>query len=286
VAELFARYDRDPEEGLLDVPRLFADGSVLPSGGLLERLGRAGGWNSVPVMAGTNRDEQKLFMFASPIHVRRWLGVIPRVREPDLYLATAEAVSLLWKANGADAPAAAMRRVQPNVFVYRFDWDEEPRVLGFDVGRFVGAAHGFEIPFVFGHFVLGSATNRLFTGENRAGRETLSAWTTSYWAQFAYAGSPGRGRRGELPEWTAWDPASGAHKYAILDTPAGGGVRMGSDPVSEEEVFAAALSDARLRTPRERCFVLHELVPRAARFSFEDYAAACPDHPFDAFPWR
>jgi carboxylesterase type B len=44
----------------------------------------------------------------------------------------------------------------PPVFVYRFDWDEEPNLFFLaDLGRLVGAAHGFEIPFVFGHWDLG-----------------------------------------------------------------------------------------------------------------------------------
>jgi para-nitrobenzyl esterase len=209
------------------------------------------------------------------------------VRDPDLYLATADAMSALWKAGGADGPAAALRRHEARVFVYRFDWDEEPSVLGLDLGRFLGAAHGFEIPFVFGHFDLGRAGNVIWTEANREAREALSARMLSYWAEFARTGDPAEGRRGELPRWTTWDNRPGAHKYALLDTDAGGGVRMGSEAVTVAEVLGRVEEDPRLAAPRARCWVYHELAQWSRGFSREDYdaLAACRDFAFDAFPW-
>jgi carboxylesterase type B len=101
--QLFAAYERDVDEGLLDMPRVFADVVVLPTGDPLAQLARPDGWNRVPVIAGTNRDENKLFQFMNPVYVKRWFGVVPQVRNPDLYLATADAQSAMWKATGADA---------------------------------------------------------------------------------------------------------------------------------------------------------------------------------------
>jgi len=286
-AELFASYQREAQEGLLDVPQLFADGAVLPAVDPLAQLASAGGWNRVPVMLGTNAHENALFLFPNPLYVRRWLGVVPRVVDEDLYLGTVAAMSRMWKATGADGPAAALRQTEARIFVYRFDWDEEPSVLGLDLGRFLGAAHGFEIPFVFGHFDLGRAGNVVWSEANRAGREALAARMMSYWAQFAYEGDPGQGRRGDLPRWTAWDGSPGAHNYAILDTDAGGGVRMGSEPVSVESALASVGADPRLDTPRERCWVYRELAAWSRGFSRERYdsLAGCAEFPFDAFPW-
>ena len=158
--QLIAGYEREFAEGMFEMPQVFADGVVLPAGDPLSLLARPDGWNRVPVMAGTNLDEHKVFMFMSPLYVRRWLGVMPQVREPDFFEAMAEKRSALWKATGADGPAAAIWKTQPNVFVYRFDWDEEPSLLGIDAARYVGAAHGFEIPFVFGHWDLGGDGKR------------------------------------------------------------------------------------------------------------------------------
>ena len=274
-AELFAPYRSEAQEGLLDVPQVFADGEVLPSGDPLAHFASPKGWNRMPVVLGTNKDENKLFVFANPLYVRRWLGVVPRVREPELYLGTTEAMAAMWKATGADGPAAAMRSNEPRVFVYRFDWDEEPSVLGLDLGRFLGAAHGFEIPFVFGHFDLGRQGNVVWNEANRSGREALAARMMSYWAQFARTGDPGQGRAGDLPAWTAWDGRAGVHNYAILDTDAGGGVRMGSEPVTVESRAGLArqrhaargAARALLGPPRARQLVarLHPQGLRGAR---------------------
>ena len=72
--------------------------------------------------------------------------MIPRLRDAATYQLDAEYLARLWKATGADEPAAALSASQREpVFVYRFDWDEEPTILGTDLPQMLGAAHGFEI---------------------------------------------------------------------------------------------------------------------------------------------
>jgi para-nitrobenzyl esterase len=289
-AQLFAAYRVEATEGQPDVPQVFADGFVLPEGDAQALFARPDGWNRVPVIAGTNRDEHTLFMINDPRYVKRWLGVLPRVRDPDLYLATSSALGALWKATGADGPASAMWRSQPDVYVYRFDWDDEPELLGLDLATFLGAAHAFEIPFVFGHWDLGRRGSLVFDADNQADRETLSEQMRSYWAGFAWTGRPGRGRRGDLPAWTNWDDGALARKYMIFDTPAGGGVRMGSEPVTVEAVLASVEEDRLLTTQRERCFVYHALARWGRGFGPEQYPTAgrtgCAEFPFEAFPWE
>jgi para-nitrobenzyl esterase len=196
-----------------------------------------------------------------------------------------------WKARAVDEPAARMRKVQgPSVYAYRWDWDEEPWLpFLYDGGAMIGASHGLEVPFVFGHWDLGPETSKLFNWLNRAGREALSAQMMSYWANFAYTGSPGRGRSGELPEWQAWDDRSiDAPKYAVLDTPEGGGVRMGSKTWTLERVVAETLADPRLGDARDRCAVLRSLalwdyLPRGAYASVG--SGLCSPYALDAYPW-
>ena len=285
--EIIGAYLAGEDELLLDMPRVFGDGAVLPAGDPLARFARADGWNRVPVIMGTNRDENMLFLFAQPLYVRQWFGFVPRVRDPDLYLATAEAMSATWKATGADDPAAAMTQVSPDVFVYRFDWDEWPDLLGFEASRYLGAAHGFEIPFVFGHWDLGQRGRVLFRASNRASREGLSDAMRSYWAQFAATGRPGTGLDGTLPEWSAWDGSPGGHKYVILDSPEGGGVRMGSEPATVAGVVASVAKDPRLATAKERCWVYRELAARSRGFDRADYEKLdCGEFPYDEFPWE
>ena len=81
----------------------------------------------------------------------------------------------------------------------------------------------------------------------------------AYWAEFAYNRDPGNGRKGELPRWTAWNPSPGADKFAILDTPAGGGPRMSTEFVTAAQVMAELKTDPLLRNAGLRCDVLAEV---------------------------
>jgi para-nitrobenzyl esterase len=267
--ELLALYDAGVE-GLIDVPQMFPDGAVLPTEDSLDSFARPGGHAGVPVMVGTNRDEDKLFLFADPENVGRILWLVPRLRDPDRYDALAEHMATVWKAAGADEPAAALQRGgAPGVYVYRFDWDEAPSVLGADLSRMIGAAHVVEIPFVFGHFDLGKEANAMFTEENEPARRELSAQMMSYWAEFARTGNPGRGGRGDLPEWKP------GPSYLLLDTAAGGGLRMSDETLTEETAFARIAADPRLRNDEERCRVARAALGHAHRLGEGDLPPAC-----------
>jgi para-nitrobenzyl esterase len=286
-AAIMAAYTPYPGNGMISMPMLFRDGTVMPTGDLQSLLARPDGHTQVPTMLGTNRDENKLFMFSDPQWVARYLWIVPRLRDEHLYTVSAEYLAMMWKATGADAPAAALRTTQPQVFVYRFDWDEEPTLLGADLGVMLGAAHGFEIPFVFGHFDLGRQGNVIFTEDNRPGREALAKKMMAYWAQFARTGSPGRGGDGSLTEWAAWDPSPTGTKYLILDTDVGGGARMSRESVTRDGVLATLDADARLEAPQDKCAVLHSLAKYSPGFSQQDYAARpeCAAYPFAQYPW-
>jgi para-nitrobenzyl esterase len=288
-AQLLAGYP-EADEGMLVFPSVIRDGVVIPDEDPLALLAR-GAYHRVPTILGTNRDEDKLFMAFDPEYSRWRFGIFPQAHDPDLYSAQARASANAWKALAVDEPARLMRAVQgPTVYGYRWDWDEEPSLpLLFDGRRMIGAAHGLEIPFVFGHWDLGPESGRLFGRGNREGREALSAQMMSYWAQFAASGSPGRGRRGDLPEWSAWDASSPeAPKYALLDTPAGGGVRMASETWTLDRVVAEVLADPRLTDARKRCQVLRTLA-LWDYLEIDDYAkvgdGACSAYAFDAYPW-
>jgi para-nitrobenzyl esterase len=270
--------------GMIDMPRVFSDGAALPAGDFRAALERPEAWNHVPVLVGTNRDENKLFMFADPRRVRLILWFLPRVIDEPRYEASSEYLARSWKVAGADGPAVAMTASEPRVFVYRFDWREEPTLLGADLSTILGAAHGFEIPFVFGHFDLGREGSRIFTRANEPGRQALSHAMMSYWAEFARTGAPGRGRGGDLPAWEPW--ADG--RSMVFDTPAGGGVRMTAGIETREHVIADVDADARLPTQRDRCRVFREVADFGRMLTRADYPHAgregCAEFPYDAYP--
>jgi para-nitrobenzyl esterase len=256
-ADFLRAYQNQPTDWSYSFPNSFADGRVIRAGDILELLSNPATYNDVPAIFGTNRDELKLFFMGDPEVVRAdWIGV-PRLRiDADAYQARAQYGSQIWKLNGADLPAARMRGAQgPSVYVYRFDWDEEPSVLGSDLGVLLGAAHGFEIPFAFGHFPPGA--RRIFGDPEQASIRELSTAMMSYWAEFAYSGAPGQGRDGSLPAWTAWESAEGAPRSIVFDTAAGGGVRMSSETLSWESVIAGIRSDTRL-DDAARCSLMQD----------------------------
>ena len=115
------------------------------------------------------------------------------------------------------------------VYGYRWDWDEEPTKGGADLSGMIGAAHGLEIPFVFGHFQMGPL-NILFTEENRAGREELSRAMMSYWANFAKTGDP---NCAAIPRWEPYGLPR--RQTMVFDVPS----RLADDPRdAERRLFA------------------------------------------------
>jgi para-nitrobenzyl esterase len=275
--------------GMIDMPRTFGEGTVLPVGDPLARFASADGYAHVPFIAGTNKDENKLFMINDPTLIKRRFWIFLRFVDEPAYLETATYMARMWKAVGADEPVSRMRSVQgASVYVYRFDWDEEPTILGADLAKMLGAAHAIEIPFVFGHFDLGPRLEMIFTAQNAPGRQVLSRAMMSYWAEFARSGAPGRGRRNDLPEWTAWDSTRPeAAKTMVLDTPAGGGIRMAVLEETREGVLAAVEKDPQLATAKDRCRILRSLAEWSRGFKKEQYeqVAACSPYPYDRFPW-
>jgi para-nitrobenzyl esterase len=112
----------------------------------------------------------------------------------------------------------------------------------------------------------------------------------SYWAEFAYTGNPGRGRDGKEPRWAPWDDSKpGAAKYLILDSEEGGGLRMSSETVTQEEVIERVANDPRFESWRERCEVYQGFVAWSEGMDEERYQSvgegACRPYPLDAYPW-
>jgi para-nitrobenzyl esterase len=284
AGDVLLAYHRESHEGLIDVPQLFRDGLVLPAGDPLAAL-RRGAYNEIPTIFGTNKDENKLFMALNPEFTWRLLGLVPVVRDPVRYEATARHLSRHWKARGADEPAGLMRTAQgPSVWVYRFDWDEEPKVLTVDVAALLGAAHGLEIPFVFGHWDLGSQTSLLFSAADEPGRLALSATMMRAWATFARTGDPNGRGPGMVARWEPF--ALGAGGSLVFDTEAGGGVRMEPGTITTADALGAIERDPTLPNAEAKCDVYRQLVRWAREPSRDEYptlvGGACAQFPLPA----
>jgi len=289
VNKLLTAYDRDEDEALISVPNVIGDGYVIPTEPALTMFARADGYHHVPLMLGTNRDENKTFLLFNRKHAKRFTPLYMRLRDPDRYNALAQGMSLAWKVSGADAIAGAMQQSGGEAYVYRFDWDEQPSLFGADLSMMVGAGHGIEIPFVFGHFDLGGTANWIFNNDNAPGRAQLSEDMMSYWTTFARTGTPGRGRAGQHPTWETFKHNSSAPTFMVFDTATGGGVHTEQGEVDFDQVIASIDADPRLRDQRERCAVFREMIRFVQMIPSERYATigkqGCKDFPFDVDPW-
>lgn len=274
AAQLLRLYDGRGGSGMLMMPAVFRDGFVLPEDPFGEVLAD-GRYNQVPTILGTNRDEMKLFMSFDPKWVRTVFRIPLWPRDLQSYDRAAYYGSTVIKAIGVDEPAEIMRKVQgPSVWTYRFDWDELPSFLWWDLPTLLGAAHGLEVPFVFGRFELGRIGRFLFDSQSEPGRVELSTAMMSYWAQLAWHGDPGRGRDGSLPLWKPWD-TDGATSL-VLDTDDGGGIRMIDERVSVEGLVQQALEDPRIADDAARCEILRGLAARAPELAMERVDALPP----------
>ena len=94
----------------------------------------------------------------------------------------------------------------------------------------------------------------------------LAAAMTSYWTEFARSGDPGRGREAALPAWTAWNESGPeAPRLLVLDTEAGGGIRMSAEETSLRRIVDEIGGDPRFASRGERCAYLAELAARNER---------------------
>ena len=255
------------------MPLTIRGGTVVAEGEMLDSFER-GDYHHVPTVLGTNRDESNLFMMWNPEYTYKLFGVLPRIRDVEIYKRDSEYAGKAWKADGADQIAIAMAEHQPgSVYGYRFHWDDEPRMYGTDFSTLIGAAHGIEIPFVLGTAALGPLMDILGGDATRAQRQPLIDAMGSYWSQFAASGAPGRGSDPSLslPEWKPWDSSSETSpRFILLDSENDGGLRMSADYVTAQRISDQILADARFNSVEDRCDALAYLVETFPRYTESD----------------
>jgi len=245
----------------IEVPIMIADGVSLPVDGLRGALAREGGFNAVPVITGTNRDEMKLFNLLNDQLTRQWFGLIYRAKDPDFYNVLSEYQGRMWRIGAVDETANRLRSAgHEAVYGYRFDWDEAGRALTMDFAELLGAAHAMEIPFVFSRFELfGDLDRVIFNDDNAEGREALSRAMGGYWSRFAAEGAPGDGGNPALPDWPVWGDQARLMRF---DSPADGGpAELISGADSLERLIADLRRDDRL-SDDQRCAIAATLGDR------------------------
>ena len=242
-----------------DLARIIGDDIVVPKEGILGSLSDTNKHANVPIIFGINKDENKLFNFFDEKYVSNFFNIYFRVRDAFYYDLISDYQSLAWRSNGLDTPADLVKNSgQENVYAYRFDWDEEPKVLGMDFSLLLGAAHAFEIPFIMGDFDFGDQTSFLYDKKKTQERDRLSLSMMSYWAEFARSGNPSTSNNSNLPKWTSWKSGGlDSFRIMILDTLSSGGPKMDKSYVPISNLVSIFNEDIRSNEVDDKCEFLN-----------------------------
>lgn len=203
------------------------DGAVLPADPIAAIA--AGHYQRVPVLAGNTGEEGKLFApFLTLLGGPPGFKIDDATRfnmmeafDPDAPTALTEGDILDaaytpsntpltgWTARAAQLSAAFMapsrdnvlntlKARQPEVWYYQFDWAQQPAPWN----TVYGAAHAFDLPFLFGNFGPSLFANTIGGNANRAGRLALSAHMMAALGAFAHQGDPNHAGLGV--NWQPW----------------------------------------------------------------------------------
>ena len=178
----------------------------------------AGNYVKGPVLASHTRDEGKLFpsflplvggtgnarivtdaaLFANHFNYKpdapaqttleQWIApsYLPVNAATTGFTARAETLNKIFFLASRDNILNALKARQPEVWYYRFDWDEEPAPWN-DI---YGAAHAIDLPFVFGNFGPSLFANIMNSTANQPGRLALSDAMMKSIGAFAQKGDP------------------------------------------------------------------------------------------------
>ena len=196
----FFKYYSD-RESYEEIPLLTSDGIVIPKIGLKNALYSKDLVNKVPTIAGSNRDEVKLWLATAEYFVELDFSPVGSLLNiPNVKLKNRDAFeafnyyrSSAWKIRGVDTPIEGLYKSgNENLYVYRFDWDDHRKYLVADFKKLIGAAHATEIPLLAGNtklvggyplsdLIYPLGRSKLFTTKNMM----------KFWTNFAKNGVPG-----------------------------------------------------------------------------------------------
>ena len=281
-AKDFFRYysDRSSYENLVI---LTEDEIVIPKIGLTAALSKKEYVNNVPFIAGSNKDEVKLWLASAKYFVDldySFLGSIfgvPKVvlKDKDAFNIFNSYRSRAWKIRGVDDPLRSLYiSGNKNLYAYRYDWDDHRRFIIADFRELIGAAHATEIPLLtgntklvgdYGFLIYPNGPSKRFTSKNMM----------KFWTNFAKNGVPGISTNGV--EWTKYNGQKNLpSNYMILDNRKN--LKMHKDQFSFSSL-AQDLYKENALTELEKCVVLLQMLTYVGDDLYDkyinDYPARC-----------
>ena len=266
-----------------NLPLLTEDGIVIPEIGLTEALSKKQYVNSVPTIAGSNKDEVKLWLASAKYFVDldySFLGSIFRV--PKVILNDKDAFNIFnsyrsraWKIRGVDDPLRSLYiSGNDDLYAYRYDWDDHRRFIIADFRELIGAAHATEIPLLTGNNKLVGNYGFLIYPNGPSKRYT-SKNMMRFWTNFAKNGKPGVSSNGV--EWTKYNGKKNLpSSFMILDN------RKNLKMHKNEFSFSSLVQDIYKEdaiTELEKCVLLLQMLTYVGDDLYDkyihDYPAKC-----------
>ena len=251
-------------------PLIISDGVVIPEQGLVASLSDPRYAKSVPVMAGSNRDEVALWLGLNRYFVdgeSSFFGLLPpkvNIRDPELYRYWVRQRSRGWKVRAVDTPLERLESAgYLDLYAYRFDWDEQDDNWFVPFSKILGAAHGSEIAFVMGAPMYGSVGEYMYPDSDSA--RDMTAVMMGAWGAFARDGAPGAVNGVIWPKFTSATPeimvldAGLDTSHVAIDSPGLGGL------LDEIAVTESALD------PQQTCILVWELVTNVGDALYDAY---------------
>lgn len=249
-----------------DIPLSTADGIVIPKDGMLAALGDSTRAKDVPVIAGANRDEVTLWLGTHRYFVdadylfTRLLPPRLKIKNPDLYDFWTRIRSDAWKVRGVDEPLSAMETAgYPDLYAYRFDWDDQEDSFFADFPKLIGAAHGIDIAFVTGNYTYGPISDYIYPESES--REEMREIMMSAWAGFARTGKP------KLPiDWPTF--STDDRDFIHLDV--ADGLRVSRDRSTMSSLLDEA-KQSELLSDLELCLLVWDTLTRVGEPDYTAY---------------
>ena len=274
--DFFSHYAKRPSYE--DIPLMTADGVVIPVMGLRKALASKEHLNIVPTIAGSNRDEVKLWLGSAEYFVDlkfspigKLLG-IPKVflKDEDAFEIFNRYRSSAWKLRGVDGPLRSMKEAGNEIlFAYRYDWDDHRRFVVGDFKKLIGAAHATEIPLLtgnnklvgdYGFLIYPRGPSKRFTSKNMM----------KFWANFAREGTPGKSTNSI--KWNAYNDPDKSN-FIILDNRAN--LNMSSDMISFKSLVGDLDKETDV-TDLEKCVVLLQMLTFVGDDLYDKYINSYP----------
>ena len=276
--DFFINYSDRPS--YQEIPLLTSDGIVIPMDGLKNSLSNKKHVNIVPTIAGSNKDEVKLWLASAEYFVGleysffgSLLGV-PRVglKDEAAFELFNSYRSRAWKLRGVDNPLRSLASAGNNdLYAYRYDWDDHRKWPVANFKKLIGAAHATEIPLLTGNNKLVGDYGFLIYPKGPS-KHFLSKNMMNFWANFAKTAKPGSSSNKQ--EWTKYDGLDEIESnFMVLDN------RKNLKMDKDQNSFKSLVNDLYYEediTDLEKCVVLLQMLTFVGDDLYDDYVNFYP----------